>query len=67
MKNNLKKKTWIKPKQIIITVGHCKYCKKEIINTDNFVSFYKSGHAHYICMKIDADKDSESNVESNSR
>ena len=56
MKNNSKKKTWIKSKQIIVRVGDCKYCGKEIINTDSFVSFYQSGHAHYQCMKIEDEK-----------
>ena len=56
MKNNSKKKTWVKKKQIIVRVGDCKYCEKEIINTDSFVSFYKSGHAHYQCMKIEDEK-----------
>ena len=27
--------------------------KKKIINNESFVSFYKSGHAHYNCMKED--------------
>ena len=30
----MKKKTWIKKKRIITVVGNCKYCGKEIINTD---------------------------------
>jgi len=43
--------------QLAIDVGKCRYCKKNIINTDSFVSFYKSGHAHYLCMKnSDEDK-----------
>ena len=48
-----KKKTWIKSKQIIVTVGICRYCKRELVNTDSFVSFYGGGHAHYQCMKED--------------
>ena len=63
MKNSSKKKTWVKSKQIIVRVGDCRYCGKEIINTDSFVSFYKSGHAHYNCMKIDDDNRSRSNGE----
>lgn len=50
-----KKKTWVKSKQIIVTVGFCRYCHKELINTDSFVSFYGGGHAHYQCMKEDDD------------
>ena len=63
MKSSSKKKTWIKSKQVVVRVGDCKYCKKEILNTDSFVSFYKSGHAHYKCMKIDDEKRSQSNGE----
>jgi|TARA_B100001939_G_C16735502_1_gene527418 hypothetical protein len=48
-----KKKSWVKSKQIIVTVGFCRYCKKELINTDSFVSFYGGGHAHYECMRKD--------------
>tara|TARA_Y100001938_G_C7883525_1_gene326206 strand:- start:60 stop:251 length:192 start_codon:yes stop_codon:yes gene_type:complete len=51
------KKTWNKTKNRIIVVGVCKYCHKELINTDSFVSFYPKGHAHYECMrKADEDK-----------
>ena len=56
MKNNSKKKTWVKSKQIIVKVGDCKYCVKEIINTESFVSFYQFGHAHYHCMRIEDEK-----------
>ena len=51
-----KKRTWVKSKQIIVTVGFCRYCHKELINTDSFVSFYGGGHAHWQCMKEDSDK-----------
>jgi hypothetical protein len=47
------KKTWNKTKNRILVVGVCKYCHKELINTDSFVSFYGGGHAHYQCMKED--------------
>ena len=47
------KKTWNKTKNRILVVGVCKYCQKELINTDSFVSFYGGGHAHYQCMKED--------------
>ncbi len=59
----MKKKTWVKSKQIIVRVGDCKYCGKEIINTDSFVVFATKQPAHYECMKIDDDKRSESNGE----
>ena len=59
----MKKKTWIKSKQIIVRVGDCKYCRKEIVNTDSFVVFATKEPAHYECMKIDDDKRSESNGE----
>ena len=63
MKNSLKKKTWVKSKEILLKVGSCKYCQKEIVNTDSFVSFYQSGYAHYICMKNDDEKRSQSHGE----
>ena len=64
MPNSSKKKTWVRSKEVVVVkVGDCKYCKKEILNTDSFVSFYKSGHAHYKCMKIDDEKRSESHGE----
>ena len=47
------KKTWNKTKKRILVVGVCKYCHKELINTDSFVSFYGGGHAHYECMRKD--------------
>ncbi len=50
-----KKRTWVKSKQIIVTVGFCRYCHKELINTDSFVSFYGGGHSHYQCMREDDD------------
>ena len=46
------KKLW-KKINIVTDVGNCRYCKKNIVNTDSFVSFYKSGYAHYDCMKKD--------------
>ena len=48
------KKLW-KKINIVTDVGNCRYCKKNIVNTESFVSFYKSGHAHYDCMKNDDD------------
>ena len=58
-----KKKTWIKSKQIIVTVGICRYCKRELVNTDSFVVFATKQPAHYECMKIDDDKRFQSNGE----
>jgi hypothetical protein len=51
-----KKKGWIKPKQVIVNVGICRYCKKLMTNEESFVSFYGGGHAHWLCMKEDTDK-----------
>jgi hypothetical protein len=48
------KKLW-KKTNVITDVGKCKYCLSNIVNTDSFVSFYKTGHAHYECMKKDDD------------
>jgi|TARA_R100000084_G_C4605690_1_gene125462 hypothetical protein len=57
------RKTWNKKKIIEVLVGNCRYCEKEIINTDSFVSFYPKGHAHYVCMrKADDDKTYENEV-----
>ena len=44
------KKLW-KKINIVTDVGNCRYCKKNIVNTDSFVSFYKSGHAYSIITK----------------
>ena len=46
-----KKKTWVKPAQIVIDIGPCKYCKKDMINTESFVAFADKTKAHYLCMK----------------
>ena len=48
------KKLW-KKTNVITDVGKCKYCLGNIVNTDSFVSFYKTGHAHYESMKKDDD------------
>nr|BAR28894.1 hypothetical protein [uncultured Mediterranean phage uvMED] len=50
-----KKNTWVKSKQIIVNVGICRYCKKDMTNLDSFVSFYGGGHSHYQCMREDDD------------
>ena len=46
-------KSWVKSKVIVTLVGTCRYCFKELLNTDSFVSFYPRGHAHYQCMRED--------------
>ena len=52
-----KHKAWIKPKVIIIDIGKCKYCHKNMTNQESFVAFYPKGKAHYVCMKkADEDK-----------
>ena len=51
-----KKKTWVKPRQIIIDIGPCKYCKKDMINTESFVAFADKTKAHYKCMRLDDEK-----------
>ena len=48
-----KKKTWVKPTTIIIDIGKCRYCNKNMINTDSFVAFADKTKAHYQCMKED--------------
>tara|TARA_R100001440_G_scaffold13916_2_gene23903 strand:+ start:18 stop:203 length:186 start_codon:yes stop_codon:yes gene_type:complete len=54
-----KKKTWVKPKHIVIDIGPCKYCKKDMINTESFVAFYGGEKAHYECMRLDDAKRAE--------
>ena len=52
-----KKKTW--KKNSIFHVGFCRYCKKELVNSDSFVVFLsvdikgEREKAHYQCMKED--------------
>lgn len=47
------KKTWQKPKEVIIDIGKCKYCKAEMNNQESFVAFADKTKAHYTCMKKD--------------
>ena len=47
------KKIWKKPKQITIDIGPCRYCKKDMVNTESFVVFADKTKAHYQCMKKD--------------
>ena len=48
-----KKKTWVKPTTIILDIGKCRYCNKDMINTDIFVAFANKTKGHYDCMKKD--------------
>tara|TARA_R100001463_G_scaffold58369_1_gene110661 strand:- start:153 stop:338 length:186 start_codon:yes stop_codon:yes gene_type:complete len=53
------KKTWQKPPQILINIGPCKYCKKDMVNTESFVAFADGTKAHYECMRLDDAKRAE--------
>ena len=48
-----KKKTWVKPTTIIIDIGKCRYCNKDMDNQESFVAFADKTKAHYSCMKSD--------------
>tara|TARA_R110002012_G_scaffold121573_5_gene271196 strand:- start:543 stop:752 length:210 start_codon:yes stop_codon:yes gene_type:complete len=48
-----KKKTWNKSKTIVIDIGKCKYCNKDMVNTDSFVAFADKTRGHYSCMEKD--------------
>ena len=52
-------KTWKKPPQIVIDIGPCKYCKKDMVNTESFVAFADGTKAHYECMRLDDAKRAE--------
>tara|TARA_B100000131_G_scaffold227470_1_gene219138 strand:+ start:808 stop:1005 length:198 start_codon:yes stop_codon:yes gene_type:complete len=56
-----KKKTWQKPRQIVIDIGPCKYCKKDMVNTESFVAFMDKTKAHYSCMKAEDEKQQQAN------
>lgn len=57
----MKKKTWNRSKvKIVIDIGPCKYCGKDMVNTDSFVAFADKSKGHYDCMKKDDLKRSES-------
>jgi len=47
------KKTWKKPSIIVIDIGKCRYCQKDMINAESFVAFADKTKAHYECMKKD--------------
>ena len=34
-------------------IGPCRYCKKDMVNTESFVAFADKTKAHYECMKKD--------------
>ena len=47
------KKTWVRSKTIIIDIGKCRYCNKDMTNQESFVAFADKTKAHYQCMKED--------------
>ena len=36
----MKNKLWKKPSIILINIGKCRYCQKEMTNAESFVAFY---------------------------
>ena len=46
-------KLWKKPSIILINIGKCRYCQKDMTNAESFVAFYGGDKAHYECMKKD--------------
>ena len=46
-------KVWKKPSIILINIGKCRYCQKEMTNSESFVAFHGGDKAHYECMKKD--------------
>ena len=55
------KKTWKKPVSIVIDIGPCKYCKKDMVNTESFVAFMDKTKAHYSCMVEEDKKQQQAN------
>ena len=55
------KKTWKKPPSIVMDIGPCKYCKKDMVNTESFVAFMDKTKAHYSCMKAEDEKQQQAN------
>ena len=55
------KKTWKKPVNIVMDIGPCKYCKKDMVNTESFVAFYDKSKAHYDCMIAEDEKQQQAN------
>ena len=54
-------KTWKKPVSIVMDIGPCKYCKKDMVNTESFVAFMDKTKAHYDCMKAEDEKQQQAN------
>ena len=46
-------KTWKKSIVLEVNVGKCRYCEKDMINSESFVAFHGGDKAHYECMKKD--------------
>ena len=38
---------------IVIGIGKCRYCQKEMTNSESFVAFHGGDKAHYECMRKD--------------
>ena len=55
------KKTWKKPVSIVMDIGPCKYCKKDMVNTESFVAFFDKSKAHYSCMKAEDERQQQAN------
>ena len=55
------KKKWKKPTSIVMDIGPCKYCKKDMVNTESFVAFMDKTKAHYSCMKAEDEKQQQAN------
>ena len=55
------KKTWKKPVSIVMDIGPCKYCKKDMVNTESFVAFMDKTKAHYSCMVEEDKKQQQAN------
>ncbi len=55
------KKTWKKPVNIVMDIGQCKYCKKDMVNTESFVAFADKTKAHYSCMVEEDKKQQQAN------
>jgi|TARA_R100000458_G_C8165749_1_gene168114 hypothetical protein len=53
------KKTWVKSTTLVLSIGKCRYCNKEMDNTESFVAFADKTKAHYECMRLDDAKRAE--------
>ena len=47
----MKQKTWTKKPNKEFIVGPCKWCEKELVNTESFVSFAGKSRACIKCYK----------------